>query len=85
MKPNQVADYWGRIAAEVIDARERQWQRGNALDFEPISCPFATLTSALWNDRATLVLSLLGRNVDGLTIAKRISVNSAPMEPIAEA
>jgi transcription-repair coupling factor (superfamily II helicase) len=78
-EPNQVADHWTRITTEVQEARERQWQRGDTLDYAVIACPYTALTHAL-RERATLVLSLLGRNVDGLQIGQRLSVNSAPME-----
>ncbi len=78
-EPNQVSDHWTRIATEVQQARERQWQRGDSLDFDLLACPYSALVDAL-NERGTLVLSLLGRNVDGLKIVQRLSVNSAPMD-----
>ena len=78
-EPNQVSDHWTRIAAEVADTRERQWMRGNALDRELTSWPYTTLVREL-TERATLILSLLGRNLDGLKIEQRLSVNSAPIE-----
>src|SRR5579872_5435820 len=78
-EPNQVSDHWTRTAAEVHEARERQWNRGASLDSEMVACPYALLVRAI-AARSALVLSLLGRGVEGLKIERRISVNSAALD-----
>ncbi|HZP80359.1 MAG TPA: transcription-repair coupling factor [Chthonomonadaceae bacterium] len=78
-EPNQVKDHWERITADIQSARERRWERGESLDVELNTCPYETL-QAQSMERPTLILSLLGRAVEGVRIGQRLSVNSAPME-----
>jgi transcription-repair coupling factor (superfamily II helicase) len=78
-EPHQVKDHWERLTADIRSARERQWVRGEALDVEQNACPYDTALPQM-AAHPTLVLSLLGRLVDGLNIRQRVSVNSAPME-----
>ncbi len=78
-EPNQVKDHWERITADVQSARERRWERGEALDLELNTCPYEESLLHL-TTHPRLILSLLGREVEGLKIRRRLSVNSAPME-----
>jgi transcription-repair coupling factor (superfamily II helicase) len=78
-EPNQVKDHWERITADVQSARERRWERGESLDVELNTCPYDALLPRLAT-RPLLILSLLGRIVEGVKIRRRLSVNSAPME-----
>ncbi|HLV80142.1 MAG TPA: hypothetical protein VKT32_07645, partial [Chthonomonadaceae bacterium] len=78
-EPHQVVDHWERITADIQSARERRWERGEALDVELNTCPFATVAKQL-QTRPALVLSLLGRKLEGFSIGPRLAVSSAPME-----
>ena len=78
-EPNQVKDHWERLSGDILSARERRWERGEVIDTEINACPYETTFARLFHHPA-LVLSLLGRNVDGVQIAQRISVNSAPLD-----
>ncbi len=78
-EPNQIQDHWERLTADIQSARERRWERGEALDVEVHTCGYDWLLRQL-ETRPTLLLSLLGRALEGLTVRQRLSVNSAPME-----
>src|SRR5579884_571729 len=78
-EPNQIVDHWDRITADIQSARERRWERGEALDVELNTCPFATLAKRV-ETRPALILSLLGRKLEGFAIGQRLTVSSAPME-----
>ena len=78
-EPNQIRDHWDRISSDIQSARERQWERGEALDVEMNSCPFETTFTHLAK-HPTLILSLLGRKLEGFEVRQHLSVNSAPMD-----
>jgi transcription-repair coupling factor (superfamily II helicase) len=78
-EPNQVRDHWDRMAADMASARERRWERGESLDVELNSCSFEATYAGLLH-HPMLVLSLLGRTVEGVSIRQRVTVQSAPMD-----
>src|SRR5579859_382985 len=78
-EPNQVRDHWDRLAADMASARLRRWERGESLDVELNSCDYASTLESLAS-HPMLVLSLLGRAVEGVRIRQRVTVNSAPMD-----
>ena len=78
-EPNQVKDHWERMSGDIQSGRERRWERGEALDLELNACPYEG-TFAHLLQHPTLILSLLGRNVEGVKIGQRVSVNTAPMD-----
>jgi transcription-repair coupling factor (superfamily II helicase) len=78
-EPNQVSDHFERIISEIRQGRERRHERGDALDTALSTIEFEDAMARIAKHR-TLVLSLLGRVVEGLHVEKRLSVNSAPIE-----
>jgi transcription-repair coupling factor (superfamily II helicase) len=78
-EPNQVRDHWERFATDAQSSRDRRWERGETLDVELNTCAYETVQQ-LCNSRSTLVLSLLGRTVEGVAIRQRLSLNTAPMD-----
>ena len=78
-EPNQVKDHWERLSGDILSSRERRWDRGEALDLELNTCPYEGVFAHLMQ-HPTLILSLLGRNVEGVKIGQRVSVNSAPID-----
>ena len=78
-EPNQLKDHWDRLSADILTSRQRRWERGDALDLELNTCPYADTLEGLF-DHPALILSLLGRSVEGVRITQRISVSSAPMD-----
>jgi transcription-repair coupling factor (superfamily II helicase) len=78
-EPNQVKDHWERYSADLFSARERHWARGEMLDAGIAMRPLEAVLPEL-RKRPVLLLSLLGRKVDGFDITSRASLHSAPME-----
>lgn len=78
-EPHQLKEHWDRITADISSARERQWERGEALDPDLNVCPYEESMRQI-AAHPTLLLSLLGRRVEGFQIKQRIVLNTAPME-----
>ena len=78
-EPNQIDDHWKRLSSDAIQARERHWERGELLEPELTACPYDVVLKQLAKHSA-LILSLLGRSVEGFNITRRVSVSSAPMD-----
>lgn len=78
-EPNQVTDHWERVGDDYKSARERRYDRGEALDVELNTCPFEYTYPALFA-RPALILSLLGRAVENVQITQRVSVTSAALD-----
>ena len=72
----QVKEHWGRITMEVHSARERKWERGEALDAERFSCPYETLIKAVANKPA-LLLNLTSQHAENIVVHSKMLVNSA--------
>jgi len=78
-EPNQVKDHWERLSSDLRAARERHWERGETLGGTINSCEYDTVIHELAKHPA-VILSLLGRTVEGFKITQRISVSSAPLD-----
>src|SRR5579871_301635 len=78
-EPNQIKDHWDRITHDVYSSRERQWERGEALDVEPNTCAYEPSMRQMAAHPA-LLLSLLGRKIEAFDVRQRISLNTAPSE-----
>ena len=78
-EPNQIRDHWQRLAEDAQTSRDRHFERGELLEPEITACPYDVVMAQLAR-HAALILSLLGRTIEGFEIKKRIPLHSAPMD-----
>jgi transcription-repair coupling factor (superfamily II helicase) len=78
-EPHLIHEHWDRITGDMQSARERQWERGEALDIFPHALAYKAGMARLAAHPA-LLLSLLGRRVDEFAVTQTLRINSAPTE-----
>ncbi len=78
-EPHLIHEHWDRITGEVQTARERQWERGEILDVFPHALAYKSGMTRL-AAHPSLLLSLLGRRVEGFEVKQTLRINSTPTE-----
>lgn len=76
---HQAREHLERTVTDIRSARERQWERGEALDSEVHILPLSDGLSRVEN-RPTLLFTLLARSTEiaKVNVRKHVMVNSAP-------
>ena len=78
-EPHLIHEHWDRITGDMQSARERQWERGEALDIFPHALAYHAGMARLAAHPA-LLLSLLGRRVEGFEVKQTLRILSSPTE-----
>ncbi len=83
-EPTQAKARWEQREGEIAEILEARAARGEYLTAAmPHACGFETLIKAMPKSEATVLLSLLGRGLDGVKIDKSIPTQAGAMENFA--